>query len=443
MGLSRPARWLFVLWLALLLLSRFKVAGMPVSVLVPLTGVWMLWGLYRGYFQFNLVRLPWFLLTMGTGALLMPLQVLLVPDSSLSLTAWALIAAVWCPFVLQVNDSDAVGYLPLLRAVGWSGVGLGVVAIAMIVTQFLGVQYQDWFANLVPATWRFQEDMYVITYPVEYGSEIYRSNAWIGLEPSFVSAQLGITLIASLLVRMRWWVIALQVLAIGSTYSGSGILLLVLALAVMIAHRYPLPWRGYLVAAAVGLVGVFASGAGAMMLGRLAEGSNSRSSTSLRTVTPYELVWPIFERSPIGMLVGRGPGASQDVVDAFGIPGLLAPTPLKLLFEYGFVGGGMLAVFMVVCVMKSPSRTLAFSQFIALWTIQAGSTSIFILIPLFVTVTAWNPRSGLCIERSTSRLSVQPKSTESLLSEPVTESVTARERMDHVATHQRADASPQ
>ena len=63
-------------------------------------------------------------------------------------------------------------------------------------------------------------------YPIEYGSEYYKSNGVFMLEPSHFSQILALGVIAELASRRRTTRLAILSLALLTTYSGTGPLLL-------------------------------------------------------------------------------------------------------------------------------------------------------------------------------------------------------------------------
>ena len=105
----------------------------------------------------------------------------------------------------------------------------------MTATQFAGIAYRDVFASVVPEP--LQLSGYVITYPYAYGGTLFRANAWVGLEPSFVSFQLGLAALAAMMVRRSWLVLALILAGLASTASGSGILILLVGVAGLVSSR--------------------------------------------------------------------------------------------------------------------------------------------------------------------------------------------------------------
>lgn len=393
----RVAAWIAVLFGLLVVLQRFSVPGLTnVSMLVPAVIGWMVLARIAGVLEVDRTRLCWWLGFAGVSALGMLVQQQLVDQAVISLTAWLLIVVVWLPFTMRAVDRSTPTYMCLLRHVSWISAGLAVLAVIMVGLQLIGIPYRDYFAAYVPAT--LQLEGFVISYPITWGSPIFKANAWIGLEPSFVSAQLGVGLLAAIFVRARMWMILVLILGLIATVSGSGIVIVLVGLLVMVLHRSRVLLVRYAVVAGIAVGASLLTPFGTMLLDRSTEFQGENTSTSLRALQPYEELIPRWATDPLGMLLGYGPGSSQRAVEATNVLGLLVPTPAKVFFEYGLIAGFVLAAFMFVCYWGGPSRTFAVTLLVSLWVLQPGSTTLTITLPLLVLVTLFSPRWGPPIE---------------------------------------------
>lgn len=392
------ARFVAALWLIAVLFQRFKVPFTPVPLLLLLVFGWVAWGLHKGFLELDRERTGWWAAAAGATAIVAPVQLLLLDHPFISLTAWGLFLAVWAPFMTRLRDRHSDTYREALRLVAWISAGLAAAAVAMMAVQFAGLPYRDWLASVVPAPLLFFRPDYVVTYPIAYESPIYRANAFVGLEPSFVSAQIGLGLLAAVLIGMRRRIVLLQVLGLVAATSGSGFLLAGVGVLVLALHPARHVLARYvpvgMLAALMGVLTPFGQG----LLSRVTEVSDGESSTSLRAVLPYQKVWPSYVEDAVAVVVGRGAGSSQDVVSAFGIDGLLVPTPMKILYDYGLLAGLLLAAFLLLCLLRAPSRSIAFTLFFSLWTLQPGTTTTLIVLPVLLLVTLWVPRAGPPLE---------------------------------------------
>jgi hypothetical protein len=378
------------------LLQRFAIPGLPVAVVLPVLVVGGLWGVAAGLASFDRFRLTAWLLAAGAMAAVIGVQSLVVQDARISFGSWALFVTTWAPFTLRLTDRRRATTVATLRVVVGTTLCLAVVNIVMLASQLAGLPYRDWLADLLPSGLLLQG--FVITYPLTYGSEIYRGNAWIGLEPSIVSAQLGVGLVAAILVRARRTTVLVLAAGTLSAAAGSGVAILVVALIVMLALPGRRVLRPYAWPAGIGLLAVLATPIGQGLVARIPEVFVRNSSANLRAVLPYQYLWARWSDSLDIVLLGGGPGSSQALVGDSGILGLQVPTPIKIFFDYGLLAGGVLALFILICYLGGPSRALAFSFFVSLWTLQPGTTTAVVVAPLLLLVTWWSPRDAPVME---------------------------------------------
>jgi len=383
-------RWVTVLYVGSILLQRFAVPGLPVALILPLVLLGAAWGVAFGLAEFNRVRLIAWLLAASATAIMFVIQTALLDRNLVSLGSWGLFMTVWMPFTLQLVDRRVETYLRVLRNVVVATSVLALGCVVMMVTQYAGLPYRDWMAEVVPSSWLLED--FVITYPISYGSPIYRANAWIGLEPSMVSLQMGVGLVAALVMGARPTTVTLLFAGLVAATSGSGLAILVVAIAVLLASSARRQLRRYFVPTAVVVaVGLF-SPMGQSIVGRVGEGTSEQSSTSLRAIYPYRYLWPDWATDFVGVVFGFGPGSSQRLVDQTGIMGLLVPSPIKIFFDYGLLAGVFLAAMIVLCFVGGHSRSLSVALFVSLWTLQPGTTTILVVIPVLLLVTWWSPR---------------------------------------------------
>ena len=394
----RTARWVGVLFLLVVLLQRFALPGVPnLALLVPAVVVWAALALARRIAVVDRTRLLWWFAAATTTCFVMLIQDFAVAGAEISVTAWGLVMVVWLPFVLRLVENGPAAYLQSLRYVSLIATILAVLTIAMVGTQLMGIAYRDWFAAVVPAD--LQLGGFVLTYPLTYGSNILKGSAWIGLEPSMVSAQLGIGLLAALFVRARWWTVVVLILGLVATASGSGIVIVIVGVLVMLLHRCRQLLTKYALLGGVTVVLATLTPFGSLLLDRSSEFSSSGSSASLRAFEPYTVLFPRWTEQLSGVLWGYGPGSSQRIVTDTNVLGLLVPSPAKVFFEYGLIAGVVLAAFLLGCYWGGPSRAMGLSLLVSLWLLQPGVTTMVIVAPLLAMVTLWSPRPGLPIEK--------------------------------------------
>ncbi len=394
------ARYISGGFLGMVLLQRFATPGMPeLALLLPLLPVFVGWGLLRGIVELDRSRLMLWLAAAGSAALAVLLHLWLVALPYFSLTAYGLFFAIWVFSAYRVKDrrpeTFRMALAGIARVAGW----LALACVVFIGTQLSGVPYRDYMADALPKTLLLQD--FVITYPIVYGSPLYRANAWIGLEPSFVSMQLGLGLVAAFLSGTKLRVLLVIILGLVASTAGSGFAIVAVALIVMLGYPVRNNLVRYLPLAVVGAAALMLTPFGQSILSRLTEAGDSQSSTSLRGITPYAYLWPRWVDDLMAVLWGRGPGSSQTMVSESGITGLLVPSPAKIFVEYGLIAGVLISACLLYAYVGGPSRSLSVTLLVSLWMLQPGTTTILAVLPLFLTTTWWAPRTGAVLESDT------------------------------------------
>ena len=74
------------------------------------------------------------------------------------------------------------------------------------------------------------------------------------------------------------------------------------------------------------------------------------------------------------------------------------PTPLKIFYDYGLIAGLALAAFLLFMYLGGPSRSLAITLAVSLWTLQPGTTTAVFTVAIPLFVTWWTPRTQGPIE---------------------------------------------
>ena len=384
---SDPVPWIVGLFAVNFLVQRLSIPFLSIPIITPLMFVWMVLVLWARVAEVNARRLLLWLLATSVSGSLVILQVLFVSQPFVSVNSWALWVAIWLPLVLQLRQRDRWTYRRALRGIGHVGLGIGTLSLLFIVTQLVGIGYRDWVDQIVPAP--FLVNGYVISYPIVYGSELYKSNAWIALEPSFLSFMLGVCVVAAILARLHWVKVMVIFAGLLCTTAGSGLAIVVAFAVLTVLSGRARRLRSYAVPG-IALGALFATTLlGEAITGRLTEAGNSRSSTSLRTIEPYLYLWPQWTADTLVPLIGRGPGSSAWVINNLGILGLLVPSPAKVLFDYGLVGGILLIALMASAFVRTPEPTFALALAISMFTVQAAAPPLVVCV--LIAVSVWSP----------------------------------------------------
>ena len=385
-----PVPSLVILFVANFLLQRVSIVpGKSVPIASALALGWVAWAWFQGVVRIEAVRFALFLLASAATALVILPQLALLAQPEVRIFSWAFWLTIWLPGIVTLRAVDRNDYQRLLRALSRVGVGIATLSVVFLVSQYAGLVYRDYFAEYVPDPW--QVHGFVISYPLTWDSPIYRSNGWIALEPSFMSFTLGVCLVAGLLTKVHPLAAAWMALGILATVSGSGaVIVLVGLLLLLVTGKYR---QGVLTLGALGaaVVALSFSPFGQVFLGRSGEILQDNSSASLRAVQPYTHLYPVWVSDWAGFLFGRGAGSSRTVLDDEGIAGLLLPNIAKVLFDYGIIAGGLLLAVIVVWHTRSPEIALGWSLLASFLVLQGASEPL--LVMSFIAVTWWAPSS--------------------------------------------------
>ena len=176
--------------------------------------------------------------------------------------------------------------------------------------------------------------------PLSYGSSIYKSNGVLMNEASVMSQFLALGVVIEVVYFRRMWALLLFLSGIAVTFSGTGLMMLLLVLPFYLfinRHFFVLSAMMLLMVTAplwAQLVGLDVT------LSRISEFTSPSSSGYARFVSPFRLtedfVFKDMQTFAFGMGAGSirdytGPGKGLDY-EAFD------PSWIKLMFEYGMLG---------------------------------------------------------------------------------------------------------
>lgn len=392
MGVSKlrdPVAWVVALFVGNFLLQRLSLPNLSIPLTVPFSVAWMAFALYYKVVAVDFRRLVLWLSAAGLSALVVLAQLLWVEAPFISVTSWGYWVVIWLPVVVHFRDRSRAQYDRMMRGIARVGCVVSAMSVLFVALQWVGLRYRDYLAELVPAELLVQG--YVISYPITYGSPIFKSNAWLALEPSFLSFMLGICIICGVLSRVRPVAVLWMALGLLATTAGSGIAIVGMAVVILLVTGRARLLRPYVVPAlAVGAATAF-SPFGQAILIRATEVTQARSSTSLRAIEPYLHLWPEWAHSAATVFFGRGAGSSRWIIDNAGVGGLLVPSVAKVLFDYGLIAGFALLAVMISTYVRSPEPVLALSLAASMLTLQSASPPL--VLCSIAVVSLWAPRA--------------------------------------------------
>jgi hypothetical protein len=183
---------------------------------------------------------------------------------------------------------------------------------------------------------------YNTTYPVLRGVlDLLKPNGMFMLEPSMISQILGLGLLGELAFLRRSGRVVLLVAALVSTFSGTG-LMIVLGSLLFLSSRRAI--AAVLAMAALAGAIIAATGFGEAFASRMSELSEPGTSGHERFVAPFAAMAVPWGESPRIALFGHGAGQVTNIDN--GLDANYSAIP-KVALEYGFVG---LAAFVLLWI---------------------------------------------------------------------------------------------
>jgi hypothetical protein len=373
-----------------------STSGVP--VLLPVVYCVVAYLRIRGELVLNVWRTFLYLMAM-TVCTLAALLAFGRGASDASLTSLILLLAMYAPFCyglppdrLYLFDRILGRFVTMTTVLAW-------LSIAQFGLQLIGLPYSDVLGSLVPSSFLLHN--FNTSYVVQYGSSLYKSNGFVALEPSFCSQFLALGLVAHIVRGANWRRVAVYLLAILATVSGTGLLLLAAAMIVLSVRRGPKFAATVLMFIGLAVVVVSFTPAAAPFEKRLTETSSSNSSGSLRFVQPYDRMWAGMGKDPTTVLFGSGPGfADRDAVaflDVTGLPLNYALLP-KVVLEYGVLGCAAFLAFLIPSFVRgSPSAELSGAVLVFV-TVLSGSLLAPDVMYTPLVLLAWfarDPEAGV------------------------------------------------
>ena len=260
---------------------------------------------------------------------------------------------------------------------------LGIVQFAL---QFVHV---DGFPieHLVPERFRLQR--YNNIAPLQWGSDIFKSNGLVMIEPSVFSQMCALGIVLELVGRGRISRLAILIAALLVSYSGTGLVVLGVALSVYIVQFKR--WKLVLyLALLLALLLPFAEPLHLdRTLMRTHEIEASGSSGYARFVAWRQMfadhLWVDFDTA----LTGNGAGTFGALAFESGAAEMSFS---KIIFEFGLLGGGIYFAFILYCFLAN-SAPLVFRVAVCVTFLMNGAYDPW--VPALATsLLIWPGRSG-------------------------------------------------
>jgi hypothetical protein len=380
-GLANPLLPLIVLLVAAVFLQRFAVPvaegqlGVGLVIGLVVAGI----GVLRGWLVVEPTRFVLFCVMLA-GIL----ATLALAGQGFSVLSLAMFVFLYLPFIL-VLPLDAATYRRLLGHLQTLLLIVAVSAMLQFAAQFVvGAVWMFPFDRLLP------ERLFIpgFNLVIEISGGIVKSTGLWLLEPSILSQLMAIGIVVELVWFRRPWVLATLITGLGLAFSGTGLMLLVVFLPLLLVACGLGGWLVVGLAMAALAVWAFADVFPiSYFVSRLGEFGNPQASGSMRFFGPYWAVADVFAGRPDLLWTGVGPGGMADEVWNFDYA-VQDSSWLKLIVEYGLIGGLPFAVFYAYCLFAGcPDRWLAAAllfQVLFLGGYLLGYHAQFLILALIV-----------------------------------------------------------
>lgn len=290
------------------------------------------------------------------------------PVDRSSPSSFAYLVALYLPFAIIVSTADATSSEWRWTQRAFSNIAL-ICALAGIGQFFVQFVFDPpWlfdFTPLLPSAIR-NAGTFNTAIPV---GDLHKANGFFLREPSAFSFLMALATIIEINGDKRWRRVALFVFALIVSYSGTGVL------ALLIGLLFPLGRRtiARIVALALGaaiLIGLLGEVLNlSFTVNRVKELGSEHSSAYLRYIAPFHLLTNMIDASPWSVLFGHGPGAIQrslQSIQAFD------PTWAKALFEYGLLGATCIVALILHALSQSRIPAPIAAVLFFSWLVMGG-----------------------------------------------------------------------
>jgi hypothetical protein len=404
-AVTTTEEWLLV---ALLMLQPFAVelAGKPLSLTMLAAAVWMVWRLIQKKAE---VRAG--ILAAYAGMVLVVAGVTLynvtTDAANSSLLAFVFFIAMYA-LVAFVSASSFKGAERILSRFSAVVALLGVVGFAQVIVQLAGFGFWDYSALpdslVLPG---YNNQIFVDVF-----GGIFKANGVVFLEPSFLSKYSALALVIEATGRRRLIVATGLASGLVLSFSGSGVILLVVAAPFLLA-KLPIRMIAATLACVVAMI-IVAPSVSDQFTSRTGEFSDSRSSAYIRFLAPYLAV--VDGTSDFNLVVGNGIGSLEESTiggisffkTADSLDGKAYDvTAVKLLVELGILGFIAYATFFLMAFNPKRLGWITFVSITSIVWITTGAllqAQTMLLVALIGALVA-NSRKGFAPARATAKKS--------------------------------------
>jgi hypothetical protein len=276
---------------------------------------------------------------------------------------------------------------------------LSFLAIAQFFAQFvLDGRALILFYGIVPdyLLASFSTDGVNTIIPVTEGSSLIKSNGMFLTEPSTLSQITALGILIEILEFRRPRYLLPLALGFLLSYSGTGLMLLLVCLPLTgFVHRRAILYGLLLIMFVIGLAvsGIVDL---SVLVSRAGEFQDTRASGFSRFVGPFWIAADYLRMASLrGLLLGNGPGTTGAFTAGFWYSGGVTATWTKLFYEYGLIGSFVFVLFLAASVRGTLCPGVLLMAILLSYVFLGGNlleTPFLIMTIVLVTLSTSKPR---------------------------------------------------
>jgi hypothetical protein len=365
-GIDRRALVGFAFGALLLSITVFQRFGVNFGSYSLNAGLLVMYGFlivaaFAGALTLSLSRVAWLLACLGVALC----STFLSAERS-STSSLFLLVAMYLPFAFVLAPAARLTWEEVSDMFSQLALVCALAGVGQFYAQF--VFSADWLFDFTPRVPAFLRGPGGFNTVIAVGS-FYKSNGFFFREPSGFSFFMALALMIEALGKRRALRLGLFGLALLLTYSGTGLLALVIGMLI------PMNRKTLLRVSVLAVIGIalFLALDDAMhlsfTLGRLSEFGSERSSGYIRYIAPGRLLADTALAEPATLWFGHGPGSISRKEAGFEFHD---PTWAKLVFEYGVLGFVVFVGLFVLALRRSDTPIRVRVMLFAGWLVMGG-----------------------------------------------------------------------
>ena len=283
-----------------------------------------------------------------------------------SVSSLLLLIAMYLPFIFVLTPASGATQDGVLQTFLNLALLFALAGVAQFYAQF--IVHADWlfdFTGYLPSLLRGPSGFNTVI-PV---GALYKSNGFFFREPSLFSFVMALALMAESLSYRRVGRLICFGLALLLTYSGTGLLALLIGMLIPMNRKTML--RLSLLACLGGAAFLLLDDALnlSFTLGRLDEFGSESSSAYIRYIAPARLIAETWSAEPWTLWLGHGPGTILRKEAGFEFHD---PTWAKLVYEYGVLGFVAVVTLFLLALRRPTVPMRVRAMLFAAWLVMGG-----------------------------------------------------------------------